>query len=116
MTFPGTPDDENHDSDELLGGVVLVGSRLGDVLDQLQIVVLCKVQYEAIGHGLHFVQSAIYENGFLTFVVYWRNVWRIAHCLVGAKSRENTAKSFGPVAGAEPLACDGKTDDDERGV
>ena len=43
--------------------------KRADTVDNLQVVILCEVEHEAVGHRLDFAQAAFDEHGFLAFVV-----------------------------------------------
>ncbi len=95
---------------------VMTAQSAREALDQLQIVVLCEVEDKAVGHGLHVIQSAVNENGFLALVIPWTHEGRIAHSLFGTEGRENTAQPLGPVARPKLPAFDCQADDEERRV
>ena len=75
--------------------------------DKLQVIVLRKVENEAVRHGLDLVKPTIYENRFFSLVLAGTDIWRVFHLLFGTKCREDATQSFRPVAWAETSAITG---------
>jgi len=93
----------------------LVGECAG-AFDQLQVVVVCEVEYEAISHWFYIVELSVYENGFFVVVMAGAYIARVFHFLFGTERRKNAAESFGPVAGAKFFAVACPADNDEWGI
>ncbi len=99
----------------VFGNCLFFAVDRADAVDDLQVVVLCEVEHEAVSHWLEFAEATIDEYGFFAVIVAGANVRGVFHLAFCTEGGHDAAQAFGPVAGAKLSSFLGEANNDECG-